>query len=433
MAGLVDISIKNFKHILSCNTLQNYLNKECIVTQKSDGIKICIKIQNNQYRVFYKELELKKEWFKGFSKDDYNALDESKGIAQYKRIFDFLDTKQHLINELDDCILFCEFIMNKATLTRTYKRFGDLVLLNVGTEWNNNRDEVHRVAQHLDLKTPFLITKGILKDFIHELDGYLDIQSQFGGKEEGIILYFPELKETFKLLQADQHDKETRRAKKNEYYETKEYYKALKEIITRIQGDINWGTIKELLAYSKYSNIKTKFTQLQQIEDTLENALFYNAIKNAGKALVIGKFRVLTQAHENIIKEAFKDKNIKEVVVCVVSGKDTKHTKELRLEMIERLKEKYNIRVIQHVSANIFSIFNKIGIPALKVFCGSDRFKSYNAMLDNSFSKVIEIKRDDKSLSATKIINNINNRSYFTQNASSLIHDMYSRIKETYN
>ena len=433
MAGLVDISIKNFKNVLNKpSELKPYLNKKCKITQKSDGIKIVLVFNSKgEWEVHYKNHKINKETFYGFGDNEYKNLASSSGYAQYIQIFNHLE-KIKTTSIPKNTKFFCEFIMKKATLTRSYKQTGALVLLSVENHWNDA--ETEKYAKILQLKTPRVLASGNFeKEILPKLEEFMNAESVFGGVEEGIVLTF-ENGEKFKLLQPDQHDLAKRREIKASFYESPEYYIKINKEIQNLPNlnNISWKYIRDNIKLPK----SEKLTHLQQIEDALERALAYKEMIDKGVGLILGKFRVFTKEHEKLVKKALAEKDIKKVVICMVTSKDTEYSRALRMEMLKKFKDSFNtskeIEIIEHSSGNLYSIFKKIGVNPLKLYCGTDRVESYRKMVAHLFTKVIETKREQDSISATKALANIENKAEWDKIVSTSLRIMYDEIKRFY-
>ena len=433
MAGLVDISIKNFKDILNDKKkLGKYLKLKCKVTQKSDGVKIVLFYNTKgEWEVHYKDHKINKETFDGFGDNEYKNLASSSGYAQYIQIFNHLE-KLKTTSIPKNTKFFCEFIMKKATLTRSYKQTGALVLLSVENNWNDS--ETEKYAKILQLKTPRVLASGNFeKDILPRIEEFMNAESVFGGIEEGIVLTF-ETGEKFKLLQPDQHDLAKRREIKASFYESPEYYIKINKEIQNLPNlnNINWKYIRDNIKLPK----SEKLTHLQQIEDALERTLAYKEILDKGVGLILGKFRIFTKEHEKLVKKALAEKDIKKVVICMVTSKDTQHSRSLRMEMLKKFKDSFNtskeIEIIEHSSGNLFSIFKKVGVNPVKLYCGTDRVESYRKMVAHLFTKVIETKRGEDSISATKAIANVGNKAEWEKIVSTSLKSMYDEIKRFY-
>ena len=434
MAGLVDISIKNFKEILdSPKKLERYMKEECLVTQKSDGVKIVLFFNKKaEWEVWYKDHRIHEAEFDGFDSNDTKGLKNSSGYAQYIQIFNHLK-KIDSTKIPKNTKFFCEFIMRKPTLTRSYKILGSLVLLSINDNWNDK--ETERYAKILKVRTPEILAKGKFEtEILPNLDKFLKIESVFGGKEEGIILTFTSLKEKFKILQNDQHDKDLRKSIKAKFYDTPEYYEKVNKILKSFDLEntkIDWDFVKSLKLPES-----TKLTKIQQQEDALERALKLKKIQKDGIGLILGKFRIFTKEHENLINKALKDDSIKKVVVCLVSGKETEFSRNLRMRMLLEFQRNSKIlkkfEIIEHSSGNLFSIFKKLGNEPLKLFCGTDRLESYRNMLKSNFTEVIETKRTADDISATQALKHLDSQKELEKFISPKIKSLIPDLKSLY-
>lgn len=125
-------------------------------------------------------------------------------------------------------------------------------------------------------------------------------------------------------------------------------------------------------------------------------------------ALFVGKFRIPTKAHIDIIEKALKEFN--HVVVCIVKAKK-QPKKALPLDIQKEIFEAIfgkKISVITHSTGNIISIINKSPKRIRYLLVGTDRVKSYESQLSRHPSlSIVEFKRDENSeenISATKAI-----------------------------
>ena len=91
------------------------------------------------------------------------------------------------------------------------------------------------------------------------------------------------------------------------------------------------------------------------------------------------------------------------------------------------------IEVIQHSSGHIFSIINKSQNNINAILCGTDRYADYvQQVSSNKNLNVVETPRTAADISATKIIENIDNYAYFCMKTPKEIHTMYSEIKKAF-
>ena len=149
----------------------------------------------------------------------------------------------------------------------------------------------------------------------------------------------------------------------------------------------------------------------------------------ASGALILGKFRVLTKAHYNMIKEAVAKYDT--VTVNIVSSKETKGTKELRNEVMRHCFP--DIEILNSSTGNIYTIMRKTQNEITDIIAGSDRVKEYEKMLEKNYGmRVVEVPRTDEDISATKIINNIDDYEYFKKNTPKCVWKFYEKYLEVY-
>ena len=151
-------------------------------------------------------------------------------------------------------------------------------------------------------------------------------------------------------------------------------------------------------------------------------------------ALIIGKFRVLTNAHYKMIKDALK--NYDTVSIALVSNRITKATKDLRRQMLEMsFQNEPNLEIVETISGNLATILNKCRYNINNIIVGTDRFQDFKNQIKklNLDLNIKEIKRTNDDISATKVIQNINDKEYFYNNTPKSIHPLYNEIKNAYS
>lgn len=140
--------------------------------------------------------------------------------------------------------------------------------------------------------------------------------------------------------------------------------------------------------------------------------------------LFIGKFRILTKKHYSIIET----NNIENI--CIISSSKTSSTALIRERMIKKCFPDINIK--HYNTANllkIFEIFKNINI----LYCGEDRVKNYSPQIENYNINVdLKVISRDDNMSATNIINKIDDIIYFYKNTPRQIHNMYFELKGIY-
>ena len=137
--------------------------------------------------------------------------------------------------------------------------------------------------------------------------------------------------------------------------------------------------------------------------------------------ITIGRFQPLTNGHMKCIEKAWKDLGIP-TIVCMINVKDEKVDEKhpfptsliLPLYNDAFKKEKMIEKFVLVSSANIVAIgemLHEEGYEIASWTCGTDRIEAYTKMaekykeqsyLSDDF-KMIEIKRSDEDISATKV------------------------------
>lgn len=159
-----------------------------------------------------------------------------------------------------------------------------------------------------------------------------------------------------------------------------------------------------------------------------------NESENSG--LIIGKFRVLSIAHANLIKQAVKECGHASVVI--VTGKATLESQKLRKLMLKAFIDdelRNKVEIIEYTSADLVAIKALCKFNPIAVYCGTDRVKGYECMSQkyNLGLEVKETARSDEDISATRIIANINDKKFFNANTPKAIHPMYNAIASFYS
>ena len=492
----LDISILAANKFLnSSKKLEWFFNTPVEIEAKTDGVKVtAIKIADSgdlsDWIIAYKGHILYSEEF-NYNSDD-NIKKSSIGSSQFKIVLDHFKslgkTSIPVGTELQ-----LEYLMRKPTLSSNYERphgivligyskstysaeFGILKTKNSGMKTEkrdfyakelklnvplkifdgvlSSKEEFERGILAKDLKTAFSKFKEFF-DFSDYTDTYnrlssllLGIPSVFGGKEEGVVLKFSDGK-ILKIQQDYQLDQVKRAEIKNKWKESDEssenqYWENVKgsayDIFYKIDkqkslSDMLSQMSSLLKRYElNYSHSKKNETIIKDDIELNVKTLILKSLKGNNGCLVLGKFRVLTKAHFNLIKLATKE--FDKVLVCLVSSKDTKETEDLRLRMLEvALKQFGNkVQIVKSSNGNLLRIISNSDFNINAVYAGSDRVSDYEKQLKNVLGmKVKELVRTDDDISATKVITNINNEKYFKQNTPKEIHFLYSDILKEYS
>lgn len=492
----LDISILAANKFLnSSKKLEWFFNTPVEIEAKTDGVKVtALKIADDgdlsDWIIAYKGHILYSEEF-NYNSDD-NIKKSSIGSSQFKIVLDHFKslgkTSIPVGTELQ-----LEYLMRKPTLSSNYERphgivligyskstytaeFGILKTKNSGMK-TEKRDFY---AKELKLNVPLKIFDGVMSskeefergilakdlkiafskfkeffDFSDYTDTYnrlssllLGIPSVFGGKEEGVVLKFSDGK-ILKIQQDYQLDQVKRAEIKNKWKESDEssenqYWENVKgsayDIFYKIDKKKSLSDmLSQMSSLLKRYELNYKHSKKNEtiIKDDIElnvKTLILKSLKGNNGCLVLGKFRVLTKAHFNLIKLATKE--FDKVLVCLVSSKDTAKTEDLRLRMLEvALKQFGNkVQIVKSSNGNLLRIISNSDFNINAVYAGSDRVSDYEKQLKNVLGmKVKELVRTDDDISATKVIANINNEKYFKQNTPKEIHFLYSDILKAYS
>jgi len=268
---------------------------------------------------------------------------------------------------------------------------------------------------------------------------FLDVPSVYVGKEEGAVFTFSD--KILKINQPYQTDQASRNKIKDQYRGDTEYedaywkniqdesYKAIKSSNSQEMQDAMKDVAKFLKGYTPETTHFRK-NKTQVLEDIAITARLILSKKLNSGSLIIGKFRVVSNAHYDIIKGATSTYDT--TTVNIVSSKDTKGTKDLRNRMIEACFS--DIEILNGSTGNIVTMLAKSHNEITAVLCGSDRVSSYEEQIKKQLGvRVVETKRTDEDISASKLIKNIHDEEYFKNNTPSQIWPMYEEIRETYS
>lgn len=486
----LDISILNIdKYLTSEKRKENFLYSPCKIEQKTDGIKVTlIKTQNTNdnlkdFVVAYKGNIIYPQEF------EYSSVQKIKlnsiNTSQFKIFFEHLkkiDTSKIPL----DTEFFIEFACKKPTLSSNYTKHGFVLLAYSKTTYSIkfgklksspvsfNTQNREKFAKILKINTPNVLFEGTLALFergikspelqalynkekntlnLDKVDDYiskiskmfLEIDSPFGGKEEGVVISFNDI--LLKIQQDYQVDQVARKKIKAKFQEDStelenQYWKNIRGISLELYSQLPNITEKRIpvileilskkLKYLKNLPKHSKKNELQILDDiqTTTKTIIIKKIKGNNNFLFLGKFRILTLAHYNIIKYGLK--NFDNGVVCLVSNKETKNFEDLRHQM---LKECFpDIEIIKHSTGHIPGIIRKSPLNINSIICGTDRYADYTRQLQNYFDiSVTEVPRTDEDISATKIIENINNYSYFCLKTPKEIHKLYKDILKVFS
>lgn len=486
-AEMLDISIQSAdKFLTSGAKIDEFLTSRVTIEEKLDGVKITVvkKEDNgniNDFIIAYKEDIIYSSEF------NYQPMTkikkESIAQSQFKLIFNHFEKLGKTAIPVGT-ELFIEFLMNKPTLSANYTSkhkmvligysnsaytdtFGKLKTSNTGMQYQNR----NKYARELRIDVPPLLFKGVLgastlfeqgilndklkeefnvrkntiqwtnkEHLVQDIKAlFLYLESKYGGKPEGIVISYND--KLLKFQQSSQTDQLVKLKNAGEFTETdkdkeKLYWHNVKGAALGIVNTILVkGNLEQILAELSLvmKKIPIIFTHSKkteaQIKDDIQSyakTLIIKKLKGNNNALYFGKFRVLTKAHYDIIKKGIRLYD--SVVVGLITSKDTSSTQDLRKEMI--LKCFPDIELIEHNTGNIEMLLKKSSKNVNVILAGSDRVRAYQDQISSQIGLSIkEIPRTNDDISATKIIDKINDEQYFKQNTPKEIHSMYEKIK----
>ena len=486
---MLDVSIQPAqKYLTSLKRKEEFLNSNVLITQKTDGVKLTVlKIANDgkltDYVFSYKGNVLFKEEFGYNSRAKIKS--ESTGASQFRLAIEHFEN--NLDNEIPvNTELLIEFIMNKQTLVTKYNTYHKMILIGY-SESSYNKESLklgklqttnsgflselnEYYAKQLNINVPSVLFSGVMgninsfekgivsKDLKANFQNFsksmnwgfpellimdirellLSVKSKYGDIEEGVVLKTDEV--ILKFQQDNQHCKETREAMKREmrgtYQEEDIYWTNVRaQSLYMMTSSLSKLSLKDSL--ETLSSTLKSFTPefkhpkktVAQIKDDIQLTTKTQIVKNLrgnNGALIIGKFRVLTNAHVKMIKRA--SKVFDQVCICVVSSNETSGSKELREHMIKSVFP--DISIIHHSSGNLISIIKKAPFNINAVYTGTDRVQEYTRQLSKSDGVYVrEMERGADSLSATKVLTNIGDIAFFEKNTPKEIHSLYNLIK----
>jgi glycerol-3-phosphate cytidylyltransferase-like family protein len=489
----LDISILSAGKVLTNKQkIEDFLTSTVTVEHKTDGIKLTIikkdnKGNINDYVFSYKGQVLYSKEYEFNSK--VKVKKESIGPSQFRLVFDHF-SKLGKNSIPVDTELFVEFLMSKPTLSSNYNTKHKMVLIgHAKTKWEekfgrlksspgpmdtSKRDDYAKqikidVPQLLfvgtmgsaisfsagimnkNLKSEFEARKNsmtwdnaeILIDDLRQL--FLAIESKYGGKEEGVVMKYND--RIIKWQQEYQLDQAARAAIKAQYRsdtveDENAYWEYVHAQAFRLSNSIvvksrKLNDVLEELALT-LKKLKIEFNHSKKTESMIKDdiqldtkTLLVKKMRGNNNALILGKFRVLTKdGHYKLIKRAAALYD--NVVVCVVTSKDTKDTKQFRYDMMKKVFP--NVEIIEHGSGNLMGIMGKSPININAVYAGSDRVSAYKEQLKRVLGvEVKEMPRTDNDISASKVIANIDDEEFFKKNTPNELHSMYDEIKKVYS
>lgn len=491
--GMLDVSIQSAeKYLTSLTRKREFLNAYVEIEHKADGVKLtALKISDsgkNDWILSYKGNILYSEEF-GYN-PKVRIKSESVGASQFSIALEhFKDLGKTDIPVGTELLI--EFLMRKPTLSSNYNTYHKMVLIGYSeSTWIEEFGKLttsnsgmflenrEQYAKELKIETPQILFKGvlgtessfesgivnanlkalfnnakmamawdnpeILLNDISEL--LLDVPSKFGGKEEGVVIKIPESSIQLKIQQDYQLDVESRMKIKAKFQcdcsvEESEYWDNVTRTALEIVTSTNVGNRKlsDILADVSINIKKLKINfehpkkTLANIKDDIQlttKTQIIKQLKGNNNCLIVGKFRVLTKdGHVKLFQRASKlyDK----VVVCIISSKQNANTATLREEMVRAAMP--NAIIIHHSTGNLISIIKKAKININSIYSGTDRVATYREQLKRSLGvSVSELPRKDSDISASKVIEKIEDFEFFKDSTPEAIHHLYDLLYKEY-
>lgn len=488
----LDISIQAAgKWLTSNKKIEELLSSTVEIEHKTDGVKLTVIKQANNGNLkdwifAYKGNVL---YSTEYDYQPYTKVKkEAIGASQFRAVFQHFN-KLKATSIPIGTELFIEFLMQKPTLSSNYSTKHKMVLIGYCKSKYTEKfgklktqpsgmltEKRNKFSKELKIDVPQLLFKGVMEteksfskgiqnkilqkeftarkqsmswdmpelllDDIREM--FLSIESKYGGKEEGVVIKYNG--RILKWQQSYQLDQEARAQIKMKYRDddpVKEtiYWNNVKRIALDISNNFVVKSrklpdlLKELSLVIKKTKIDFKHDKkpLSVIKDDIQlnvKQLIIKKMRGNNNALVIGKFRILTkQGHVKLFKRA--QTIYDELVICIISNKDTLKTKDLREKMIRKVAPKAHI--IHARTANIISIINKSPVNINAIYAGSDRVQAYRNQTKNMMGMdVKELPRTNDDISASKVIENINDEDFFNKHTPKEVHSLYNILKGIY-
>jgi len=285
---------------------------------------------------------------------------------------------------------------------------------------------------------------------------FLETNSVFGGSPEGYVVYGYS-KDPLKFQQEYQLSKEERAKIKAQFRADSEieeayYWTKVKTTAEKLVNDLNILNTEHRLDLRKPLNkVSQAIKKLPEgeVKHPKKNwATIKDDIMLSAKMIIIraladkfclipGKFRIFTKKHKELIEKALK--KFDGVVINIVNSKGTsKELKKLKREAIEGcfkdLIKAGKIEIQESQTGNLSTLIAKTSSEIFGVFAGTDRVQEYTSYFEKSKRDihVIELSRDDSGISATKVIENIEDEKYFKDNTPKCIWKLYKEYEKEF-
>ena len=488
----MDISIKQLSSILKTEKdIKEFLNSKVKIEEKIDGVKVQIYLKKDakgkgldnwivSYKgniIYYEEVDINRK--------------NTVGVSEFAPIFEKL---KNIDTDLlpKGYQYFFEYTLNKMVKTKDlkpYKKVHELILLSYGPSnckeilgklvCDNNKFSFDNkrplYAKIFGAHIPPVVFDGILypyknlikglksKDILNTIekykydlenadykeylniviDAFLESESVFGGLPEGYVVWYNG--KPYKFQQDTQFDKNIRKEISKRFKGPKEeeieYWARIKVLVDELIEKINdisdirkaLKKVAKIIDELELPNHSKK--DIDNIKDDLMTSVKLEIIRKLtpDTGLIIGKMRIFTKAHYQLIKKALNKNKFLIIALSIAKGKDK--TFDLRKKFILDCfeKDKDRIEILGTQNGFIPSILKKaiFGMGVNNVYAGSDRIEGYTKQLQGISKQinVIELKRNN-DISATNVLNNIDNEEYFKENTPPCMWNKYELIKE---
>jgi len=449
---MLDISIKSITKMTDSEWMR-FKESEWWIEEKYDGTKLTL-VRNEKS---FNPDDYTDNWivsYKGniiYPCEAHNAdekqIENSIGVSQYVLVHRHLKKVHFRTGSIQPLTeFFIEFMMKKPTLTREYtdKHFMKFLAYSptsyhirgnmIETKPEGYSTFLNKHYSYL-LDIPETMKFGVLvrsnnnikinvtkKEFVDTLCLMVrDMKSKHGGPVEGIVLKNQEGK-MWKVLQEDQHDKAARLKIKMKYkHEDRDlenqYWKNINSVCDKLQDNLKKLDFEQSLLeasnqiyFGVWNGVlpnHSKRNEYIRRDDLFLTFKIRQAQRLNGNnwAAFIGKFRVFTKAHYQIIADALTKYD--GVVIGIVTGKGQVIPKAFREEIITKCFPK-NLEIVHLQSGNLVNVFRRAKNNINAVLCGSDRVESYKNQIKNNYNvELVEIPRNELSISASKVIKGI--------------------------
>lgn len=297
------------------------------------------------------------------------------------------------------------------------------------------------------LQTRYNETKSALNDAINKGGEeaitalgnlFTSYESEFGGDQiEGSVLFDAVSGKRYKFVLADQYSKEVRSAVKEKLVgsndEQNTFFPALEEEADKIfktldrtspvesilkeASKIVYTTNLDFIPHSKKTNLnkqddlylKLKTMVLDSKDPRSAFAVQQEVKGKSGLGFFIGKMRILTTAHFQIIQNAL-EKNKKGLILALVTTSKKGLPIDDRKDIIEKAFGS-KVKILEAPNANFARVLEPFKTVVSTVFCGTDNESSYGTQLDE-FNKrfgtsiildVMPREDSDEEVSSTKV------------------------------